>query len=414
MPNVSRLFPPGPKSSPALDTLFGFSAEALADLQKIARDYGDIASFSQQGNPRILLSHPDWITQVLVVQHSRFHKSELTQQSLGDFLGEGMLTSEGDLWRRQRSLAQPAFRRSHIVEYAPVMIEFARERIRRWRDGEQLDLAQEMMALTLSIVVRALFGNTLDDITDYWSFDALVQKLIADREALRDSGPCQHNDVLALLMSAMDETGGRMTRKQLRDETITLLVAGHATTALALAWTWYLLSNHPAVEARLHKQLREVLGGRMPEATDTARLPYLQAIVNESLRLYPPAPLLSRRSIVPCTIGDYEFPANTTFIMSPWVLHRDRRFFDDPESFRPERWLNGERLNPPPKAYFPFGNGPRRCIGEGFALLEAQLIIAVIAQHFQLRLVPGHIVEPEVFVTLRPRFGMRMKVCTRM
>ena len=220
-------------------------------------------------------------------------------------------------------------------------------------------------------------------------------------------------DLLSLLMSAMDEDGSQMTPKQLRDETMTLFLAGHETTALSLSWAWFLLSKNPAAEVRLHEELRDVLGGRAPGIADLGRLPYLLAVVNEVLRLYPPAYILARTSIAPSTIGGYEFPTGSTMIFSQWVMQRDGRFFDDPEAFRPERWLDGLEDRLPAGAYFPFGDGPRRCIGQNFALMEAALVIATIAQKFQLQLVAGQKIVPEALVTLRPRNGIRMRIDAR-
>ena len=211
--------------------------------------------------------------------------------------------------------------------------------------------------------------------------------IIKERQAEGNTNP--HNDLLALLMGAMDEDGTQMTPKQLRDETMTLFMAGHETTALTLAWTWYMLSENPAAEARLHEELQRVLGGRAPEVADMERLPYLRALVSEVLRLYPAAYIVARTSIAPCTIGGYDFPADTTFIMSQWVMHRDPRYFDEPEEFRPERWLDGLENRLPAGAYFPFGDGPRRCIGQGFALLELGMVIATVAQRFRFQVGAG-------------------------
>ena len=211
-----------------------------------------------------------------------------------------------------------------------------------------------------------------------------------------------------MLMSAMDEDGTQMTPKQLRDESMTLFLAGHETTALTLSWAWYMLSENPAAEARLHEELHGVLAGRAPRIADLERLPYLRAVINETLRLYPAAYIVARTSIAPCTIAGYDFPADTTMIMAQWVMHRDPRYFDDPEAFRPERWLDGLENRLPAGAYFPFGDGPRRCIGQGFALLESALVLATIAQKYSFKLVPGHPVVPEPLVTLRAKHGIRM------
>jgi cytochrome P450 len=441
--------PPGPKGLPIIGVALELRADPLEGMRRFAREYGDIVRFRVLMRERILLSHPDLISQVLVVQQSKFHKSELTRRITKRMLGQGLLISEGDFWRRQRRLAQPAFHRSRINQYGSTMSEIAQARLRDWRDGQERDIAQEMMALTLDIAVRTLFGTTLPAdadrvgpamtflmrysvsrqrgpvrIPENWPtpknrranrelefMSSLVYRIIAERSA--EVNPTDHNDLLALLMNAMDEDGGQMTPQQLRDEAMTLFIAGHETTAQMLAWTWFALSENPDVEARLHEELHGVLGGRPPETADFGRLPYLQAIMNEILRLYPPAYITARETIESCELGGYIIPAGKTIIFSQWVTHRDPRFYDDPDAFRPQRWLDGLAQRLPPGAYFPFGDGPRRCIGQGFALLEAAIVIGIVAQRFRLRLVPGHPVAPEPLVTLRPRNGIRMTIHAR-
>jgi cytochrome P450 len=248
--------------------------------------------------------------------------------------------------------------------------------------------------------------------------DSLVYRMIDERRQTIDAGPAAGNsgrreDLLSLLMGVMDEDGTHMTQKQLHDEAMTLFIAGHETTAQMLAWTWYLLSENPQAEARLHEELESVLGGRSPEAADFGRLPYLMAVMNEILRLYPPAYITAREAIEPVQIGGYEFLPGTTIIFSQWVAHRDPRYFDDPETFRPERWIEGLAARLPSGAYYPFGDGPRRCIGQGFALLEAAIVIGTLAQRFRFQLVSGHPVEVEPLVTLRPRHGIRMTLHAR-
>lgn len=444
-----NLGPPGPRGLPLVGMALQVLHDPLGTLQRIAREYGDIVRIPIGPDSRILLNHPDYIAQVNVIQQSKFHKSKLTKDVTGRLLGEGLLISEGDFWRRQRRLAQPAFHRSRINEYASTMVESAETQIRKWGDGEERDIAQEMTALTLETAVRTLFGTTLPGearqvgrsldflvryslrkarwpikVPESWPtpanrraereiqfLDSLVYRIIDERKRLGNIG--EHKDLLSLLMSAMDEDGSQMTAKQLRDETMTLFLAGHETTALTLSWAWFLLSKNPAAEVRLHEELRDVVGGRAPGIGDLGRLPYLLAVVNEVLRLYPPAYILARTSIAPSTIGGYDFPAGSTIIMSQWVMQRDARFFDDPEAFRPERWLDGLENRLPAGAYFPFGDGPRRCIGQNFALMEAVLVIATIAQKFQLQLVAGQKIVPEPLVTLRPRNGIRMRIDAR-
>jgi cytochrome P450 len=318
------------------------------------------------------------------------------------------------------------------------------QQTRTWRPGETRNIAEEMMKLTLEVAVRTLFGTSLAGdsgsigkamtflmrhylhrarspwrIPQSWPtpanrrarrefeyMDSLIYRIISDRK--KDTQP--RNDLLSLLMAAMHEDGSQMTEHQVRDESMTLFVAGHETTALSLSWTWYLLGENPAAEARLHEELRLVLGGRPAEVSDLEKLPYLNAVVHESLRLYPPAYMMARMNVETVNVGGYEIPPRTTLLASQWVMHRDPRFFEQPEKFVPERWFDGLESRLPPGAYFPFGDGPRRCIGQGFAQLETALVIAAIAQKFRFRLKKGFPVVPEPLVTLRPKYGIEMKI----
>ena len=444
MPANGSQLPPGPKGLPLFGLAFEFLRDPLETLRRLAREYGDIVCVPVVNQHRIFLNHPDYIEQVCIVQQAKFHKSKLTKDVTQRLLGQGLLISEGDFWRRQRRLAQPAFHRSRINEYGATMVERAQVRMKQWRDGDVRDITQEMMAMTLDIAVRTLFGSTLQaeaeqvgdslgylmryslrkarspiKVPENWPtpanrratretqfLDSLVYGIIKERQA--EGNTNHHHDLLAMLMSALDEDGTQMTPRQLRDESMTLFLAGHETTALTLSWAWYMLGENPAAEARLHEELHGILAGRAPELADFERLPYLRAVVNETLRLYPAAYILARTSVAPCTIAGYDFPADTTMIMAQWVMHRDPRYFDDPEVFRPERWLNGLENRLPAGAYFPFGDGPRRCIGQGFALLESALVLATIAQKYRFKLVPGHPVIPDPLVTLRAKHGIRM------
>jgi cytochrome P450 len=413
-------------------------------LQRLAREYGDIVSMPVMATSRVLLNRPEYVQQLLILDHAKLHKSTLTKLVVGPLLGQGLLISEGDFWRRQRRLAQPAFHRSRTNEYSPVMVECALQQTRTWRPGETRNIAEEMMKLTLEVAVRTLFGISLagnsDSIGKAMTFlmrhylhrarspwrvpqswptpanrrarrefeymDSLIYRIISDRK--KDTHP--RNDLLSLLMAAMHEDGSQMTEQQVRDESMTLFVAGHETTALSLSWTWYLLGENPAAEARLHEELRLVLGGRPAEVSDLEKLPYLNAVVHESLRLYPPAYMMARMNVETVNVGGYEIPPRTTLLASQWVMHRDPRFFEQPEKFVPERWLDGLESRLPPGAYFPFGDGPRRCIGQGFAQLETALVIAAIAQKFRFRLKKGFPVVLEPLVTLRPKYGIEMKI----
>jgi cytochrome P450 len=442
--------PPGPRGLPLLGSSLDLLHDSLSLLARAARTYGGVARLRLGPRVRILLSHPREIEQVLVVQQQKFSKSPMLRRVAERLLGQGLLVSEGELWRRQRRLVQPAFHRARLAAYAPVMVEEALAQLAGWRAHEQRDLAEEMMRLTLRIAVRTLFGAELDEeafavgdalrtiqrydlrrlrspvqFPESWPtpanrraarahayLDRVVYRIIEQKRAARAGD----GDVLSLLLGAMDEDGTRMTSRQVRDETMTLFIAGHETTALLLAWTWRLLAENPAARARLEEELARVLAGRPPALDDLARLPYTEAVVNEALRLYPPAYVLTRTSLEPVDLGGYAFPENTTFLLSQWVVQRDPQFFAEPEAFRPERWLDrpGDPAlrgsGAPPYAYFPFGAGPRRCIGEGFALIEAALVIATIGQRWRFRPLPRPPIVLEPLVTLRPKYGIPMEL----
>lgn len=438
---------PGPNGLPFLGMALEIRKDPLGTLQRMAREYGDIVGFQALGMPRVLLSRPEYVQQLLVLDHAKLHKSPLTKMAVGPLLGQGLLISEGDFWRRQRRLAQPAFHRARTNAYSPVMVECALEHAKQWCGGETRNIAEEMMKVTLEVAVRTLFGTSLasdsENIGRATTFlmryhlsrartpwrvpaflptaanrraererrllDSMVYRIISERK--KETQP--RNDLLTLLMAAMHEDGTQMTESQLRDEIMTLFLAGHETTALSLSWTWYLLGENPAAEARLHEELHTVLGGRPADVGDLEKLPYLNAVVNEGLRLYPPAHMMARTNVEPVRFGEYEIPPGRTILASQWILQRDVRFFEEPEKFVPERWLDGLMERLPAGVYFPFGDGPRRCIGQGFALLETALVIAAIAQKFQFHLVPGHPVVPEPLVTLRPKYGIRMRIMKR-
>jgi cytochrome P450 len=373
----------------------------------------------------------------------------LALQRAKRLLGEGLLTSEGDFHRRQRRLAQPAFHRHRITSYADVMTAYAAQTSQGWRNGETLDISEEMMRLTLGIVGKTLFdadvasdaqevGEAMAVAMDLFNtltlpffnllqklplpqfrrfdnarlrLDAIIFRLIEER---RRSGR-DHGDLLSMLLLAQDTEGdgGQMTNAQLRDELMTIFLAGHETTANAMTWTWYLLSQNPEFESKLHQEIDEVLGGRVPGFDDVARLKYTEMVLAESMRLYPPAWALGRMALNDFEIGGYVVPKNSLVLMSQYVMHRDPRYFANPSRFDPERWTPEAREARPQFSYFPFGGGPRRCIGEGFAWMEGILLLATLAQQWQMRLVPNHPVELKPVMTLRPKHGMRMIVTRR-
>ncbi len=440
--------PPGPRRRIPLSGLLAYRRGPLPFFQNLAAQYGDISHFNLGPQEAVFLNHPDYVREVLVTNHQNFIKG-LALQRAKRLLGEGLLTSEGEFHRRQRRLAQPGFHRARITSYADVMIDYAAQMRAAWRDGETLDISQEMMRLTLAIVGKSLFdadvesdteevGEAMGIVMELFNtitipffelleklplpqfrrfdsakakLDAIIYRLIEERRrSAKDRG-----DLLSMLLLAQDVEGdgGRMTDVQLRDEALTIFLAGHETTANALTWTWYLLSQHPEVEAKLHKEIDEVLQSRLASFEDVAKLKYTEMVLAESMRLYPPAWALGRPAVNDCEIGGYFVPKKSLVLMSQYVMHHDERYFPDPLRFDPERWKPEERERRPQFSYFPFGGGPRRCIGEGFAWMEGILLIATLAQHWQLRLVPDHPVALKPLMTLRPKHGMRMAVASR-
>jgi cytochrome P450 len=431
------------------------SLELLRDplglLTRIAKRYGDVTYIPLFLQSRIQITHPDLIEDVIVRQPLKFDKGPGLKDAARRLLGNGLLTSEGESWRRQRRLAQPAFHRHRIAGYARTMIEQTLAHVGGWRDGDARDMAEEMMGLTLVIAVKTLFGTEFtqearpvgDAVTllmryqlrrlrspvktpSHWPLpshrradrayeylDSLVYGIIDNRRKRRAANEPEGDDLLSMLMTAMDEDGSRMTPTQLRDEVMTLFMAGHETTAVTLGWTWHLLAQNPRVEKTLVAELRGALNGRPPEVDDLPRLAYLDAVIKEVLRLYPAAYILQRTSTEPIDLGGYHFPERTTMLMPQWVVHRDPRYFDAPEEFRPERWLDGLADRLPPYAYFPFGGGPRRCIGQAFALTEVAIVLATLIQRFRFIEPAGKKIVPEPLVTLRARGGVPMTVHTR-
>jgi cytochrome P450 len=443
MPAVATA--PGPKLTLLASLIYRpGGGNPLDFFTSLARTYGDITSYRMAGEQLFLVNDPRLIRDVLVTHHRNFTKSRGLERTKR-VLGQGLLTSEGALHLRQRRLMQPAFHRDRIAGYGDLMVGYADRMRRGWADGATLDLSREMNRLTLSIVGRTLFdvdvesqaaavGEALTAVMEsFWMMmlpfadaleklpvpklrrarlararlDAIIYRMIADRRA---SGR-DHGDLLSMLLAAQDEDdGGVMTDQQIRDEAMTIFLAGHETTANALMWTWFLLSGAPAVEARLHAEIDGALQGRLPTVADLGSLKYVERVVAESMRLYPPAWIIGRRAIDAYQLGAYLAPPRAILIMSPYLMQRDARFYPDPERFDPDRWTPEFRAALPRFAYFPFGGGPRQCIGESFAWMELILLVATIAQQYRLRLVPGHPVVPQPLITLRAKHGMRMTV----
>ncbi len=421
-----------------LPEIFG---DPLTFFTRIARDYGDVVLVRQLNTPLYLVSHPDYIESILVTHNQNFVKSIGLRRSRL-LLGNGLLTSEGDFWRHQRRLIQPAFHRQRIATYGETMVAYAERTASHWQDKTTFDIHHEMMRLTLQIVAKTLFDADVTQDTDEvgQALEVVLRQFIARaatgfllpetvptpgnlrmRRAVerldriiyriieeRRKEDKDHGDLLSILLCAQDDEGTTMTDKQLRDEMMTLFLAGHETTAIALSWTWYLLSQNPQAEEKLHAELNTVLGGRSPTVADLAQLPYTDAVVKESMRLYPPAWVVGRESLNAFELGDYSLPKHATLLMSQWVMHRHPRYFDEPERFQPERWLDGLEHRLPRFAYFPFGGGPRQCIGNSFAVMEANLLLATLAQRFQLELASHACIKPLPAITLRPRYGIPM------
>jgi cytochrome P450 len=437
-----RKRPPGPKTHWFWGNLREFRRDRLGFLTECARTYGDVVSLRFAHRRMMLVSHPDLVEQVLVANNRHYIKHFALRMTKST-LGNGLLTSESDFWRRQRRLAQPAFHRERIAAHAGVMVALTERMLEGWSDGRALDIQDAMMRVTLEIVAQTLFGADVSGEsadasaameTTLRCFTARVGKIVRlpesfptptnlrlrravrrldaiifDMIAKRRASTEDRGDLLSLLLHAHDEDdGGQMTDRQLRDEAMTLFMAGHETTANTLAWAWLLLSRHPEVEARLHAELDAVLGGRAPTFADLPRLCYTEHVITETLRVYPTVWILGREAIEPTEVGGYEVPVGTTVYMSQWVVHRDGRYFDDPEVFRPERWADGLAKRIPRYAYFPFGGGPRICIGNGFAMMESVLMLATIARRFRLALVPGASVTLMPTMTLRADGGIAM------
>ncbi|HEV2381964.1 MAG TPA: cytochrome P450 [Terriglobia bacterium] len=441
MHSITR--PPGPKGHFLLGVLPEIREEDVKFATRIAREYGDIVYMRVVNIPTYLISHPRYIEEILVTNYRNFIKAVYLRESRRLF-GDGLLTSEGDLWVRERRMGQRAFRHEHIDTYAEMIVGCTEHLLEGWQDGQVRDVNQEMMRLTLEIIARVLFGRDiggeieeaeaaisvyLDQFADRFGMYAVPEWIptpgnVRYRRAMRkldgiiygairegrQSSNGGEKSLLSALLQAQKTYGFEMSDRQLRDEMATLFFTGHETTGLALTWTLFLLGENPEAEAHLLQQLDEVLEDRPATLADLRRLPYLDWVIKESLRLYPPAYGVVREALKDCVIGGYTIPKGATVAMFQWVVHRDPRFFDDPEVFRPERWADGLAERLPKFAYFPFGGGPRICIGREFALLETALVLATVMRRFRFRTVPGHRTWPLPSLTLRPEYGIKMSL----
>jgi len=445
---------PGPRGNLVLGHVGEIERDPLAFLPRCRAEYGDIVRLRFFVWPGFLLAHPDHVKHVLQDRHTAYDKDNVDWRLMKLVLDQSLLTSDGEVWLKQRRLMQPAFHREQVAGFGRIMTDEADRMLTRWRDrgddDRPLDVAAEMGRLAMDVVTRALFGTQVDEdaasvgeavatlnrdfIENGFSLqglvslvtgrpalgarrslatlDRIVGKIIADRRAGRDDGG--EGDLLSMLLSARDEESGEgMDDRQLRNEVLTLFVAGHETTSNALSWAWYLLSDHPEVFERMRAELDDVLGDRLPTIDDVPRLTYTRMVLDEAMRLYPPAWATSRNATEDDEIGGYPVRRGSVVLLSPWVTHRHPEFWDDPQRFDPERFTPERSSGRSRFAYFPFGGGPHLCIGQTFALTEGVLVLAAVAQRCALELKPGHQVVPEPGVTVRPRGGLPMRVAWR-
>lgn len=430
--------PPGPKG-----TLIGGNVSQIGPRRvdfflDLARTYGSIASFRAGRWRLFLVSDPELIQQVLVTD-ARHYVKHFGARAFKPILGNGLVTSEGEFWLSQRRLMQPAFLKAQVLSYAPIMADLANAMVSKWAPGRAVDLEYEFSVLTSAIALKTLFG--LDDRGNHEgvyrslmeAFDLLTVRLDATfklpisfptpanikiRRAIarvidliddfiaRGRSRPLGNDLLSTMIMAQREDGSRMTDQQLRDEAMTLYLAGYETTALTLTWSWYLLSQHPSAERKLADEWARVLGGQTPTANDLAALPYTAAVINEAMRLYPPVYAIGREATTDLELGGYRVKRGYTILMSQWVSHRDPKYFPEPERFLPERWLDGLATRLPKFAYYPFGGGQRLCIGSHFATMEAAIVLAAVGQKYRFTIAPDAVIDIKPQITLPPKYGM--------
>ncbi len=445
------LFPPGPPPvNNLLDQLrmvWLFRGDIISIFDGWWRDYGDVYCVRVGNTRQYVITAPEAIHQVLVLEAEKFHKDvDYTdpKRGLARFLGNGLLTSDGSFWKRQRRLAAPAFHARRIEAYAATMVDYTLKTLDGWRDGALLDISREMTRTTMLIVARTLFdadvagdvervGQAMEVIQRYagdkapplppWvptpmelrarracrDLDDIIYAIIRQRRASGED----RGDLLSMLLLARDERGDYMSDRQARDEAVTLFLAGHETTANTLNWTWYLLAQHPEVEAKLHAELDAALAGRPPTLADLERLPYTEMVIKESLRLYPPAWGFGRLAVADVEIGGYMIPAGSSVGILSYFTHRHPDYWDEPERFWPERFSPENEARIHKYAYIPFGGGPRICIGSSFAMMEARLLLATIASRYRLQLMPGQRVEMLPLITLNPKGGLPMTARAR-
>ncbi|MGF1489126.1 MAG: cytochrome P450 [Prochloraceae cyanobacterium] len=423
-----------------------YAKDPIGFLMGCAKEYGDIVSFNLGEMQTCFITNPKLIEEVLCDRTS-FIKGE-DYQILDDIFGKGLVTSEGELWKNQRKLIQPLFLQERINNYAEIMVNYTDKMLKNWSDGEIIDIYDAMLQLALDIAMKTIFDRDLKDedaatiaeafdLAMEWYDSKRQQGFIYDRDNLTEEdrrykkaielldraiyetietkrkNPENSKDLLSLLLEVEDENGEKMSDKQVRDEAATMIIAGHETSASTLSWTWMLLSQNPQVRNKLKQEIKEVLGNNKPTAADYSKLNYTKMVIKESMRLYPAVAELSRQTTKEYNLGDYKIPAGCIVMMSQWVNHRDPNYFRDPEKFNPDRWANDLEKQLPRGVYYPFGDGQRICIGKGFALMEAVLLLATISQKFELNLLPEHPIIPQPSITLRPEKGIKVVLSKR-
>jgi cytochrome P450 len=446
---MKPVHPPGPKGAPLFGNFFQFQKDKLAFLTDAARTYGDIVHFRPGPLHAYLFTNPVHIREILIERAAKLPKHRLQQWILEPLLGNGMSTSNGEVHKRQRRMAQPAFHQARMDGYCRMFVEHTREAMEGWEAGAEYELDREMQRVTVKNVCKALFnGGTahmderaekalpaaldlLNIETNLWVrlpswlptehnrkkkevIGAVTEVMMKFAEDWRASGGKDKGDLLSMLMLARDEEGRPIGEAEVRDHLLTMFTAGYETTAITLTWTWIMLARHPDVEAALHRELDRVLGGRAPTPEDIPKLTYVTMILKETLRLYPSAWLLMlREPVEDLEIGDYTIKKGSVVAISPYIVHRDPRYFSEPERFLPERFAPSAEKQIPRGAYFPFGMGGRACMGQSFAMSEAAVVLAIMAQRFRISVLPGQQIEPTGGLTLRPPAGIRARFLAR-
>lgn len=434
---------------PVIGNMLEFARDPIKFITRLQRDYGDVAAFSLLGNKSVLVSHPEDINTILQETGKGYGKFAPTYV-LQNVLGNGLVTSEGDFWKRQRKLIAPAFHHQSIKQYADQMVAYGQDMVNTWQGGEVRDVHQEMMTLTQRIIMKVLFDvdviNNAGEASK--AFDAMMHAMGSEMKGIEavlpkfvptssrtqmlegveyingllldiigkrraEGSNSSRHDLLTMLMEARDDDGQPMSTQQLLDEIRTLYLAGHETTATTLSWTWLLLFQNPEAYARLEAEVDQVLDGRAPTADDVQRLLYCNAVIRESLRCYPVAWITQRTAVEDVEIGGCEISKGTFIFLSPWIVHHDPRWYPEPDSFQPERWLKDKSEQPARETYIPFGGGPHICIGNGLAMMEAVLLLATFVQRYHVAVLPDHPIATELAGTLRPKYGIRAALTER-